>query len=36
MRSVGLVGTYPPTACGLATFTQSVRAAIVSDPAWQA
>lgn len=28
MRSVALVGTYPPTACGLATFTSNLRAAI--------
>jgi polysaccharide biosynthesis protein PslF len=27
-RSVALVGTYPPTACGLATFTSNLRAAI--------
>ncbi len=27
-RSVALVGTYPPTVCGLATFTWNLRAAI--------
>jgi polysaccharide biosynthesis protein PslF len=27
---VALVGTYPPTACGLATFTNNLRAAIAS------
>ena len=27
-RSVALVGTYPPTACGIATFTSHLRAAI--------
>ena len=29
-RSIVFVGTYPPTACGLATFTDNLRAAIVS------
>lgn len=29
-RSVALVGTYPPTTCGLATFTSNLRAAIAS------
>lgn len=31
-RSVALVGTYPPTRCGIATFTSNLRAAI-TDPA---
>ncbi len=36
-RKVVLVGTYPPTACGLATFTSNLRAAIGSpEHAWQA
>lgn len=36
-RSVALVGTYPPTACGLATFTSNLRSAIVAGPCdWQA
>src|SRR3954454_9124649 len=36
-RSVALVGTYPPTACGLATFTSNLRAAIAScRPGWTA
>lgn len=30
-RSVALVGTYPPTACGLATFTSNLRAAIAAN-----
>jgi glycosyltransferase involved in cell wall biosynthesis len=34
-RSVVLVGTYPPTACGLATFTANLRAAIAA-PGWDA
>ena len=29
-RSVALVGTYPPTVCGLATFTSNLRAAIAA------
>ena len=29
-KSVALVGTYPPTACGLATFTSNLRAAIAA------
>lgn len=29
-RSVALVGTYPPTACGLATFTSNLREAIAA------
>jgi len=36
-RSVALVGTYPPTACGLATFTSNLRLAIVAGRSdWQA
>lgn len=36
-RSVALVGTYPPTACGLATFTSNLRAAIATHPSsWDA
>ena len=36
-RSVVLVGTYPPTACGLATFTSNLRAAIESrEEGWRA
>jgi glycosyltransferase involved in cell wall biosynthesis len=36
-RSAALVSTYPPTACGLATFTYNVRAAITgSGSAWRA
>lgn len=35
-RKVVLVGTYPPTACGLATFTSNLRAAIDSpEHGWQ-
>lgn len=35
-RSVALVSTYPPTACGLATFTYNVRATIsVPGSAWR-
>ena len=29
-RSIVFVGTYPPTACGLATFTDNLRAAIAA------
>ncbi|MDA8298253.1 MAG: glycosyltransferase [Actinomycetota bacterium] len=29
-RSVALVGTYPPTACGIATFTHNLAAAIAT------
>jgi glycosyltransferase involved in cell wall biosynthesis len=36
-RSVALVGTYPPTACGLATYTANLRAAIASrERGWEA
>ena len=36
-RSVALVGTYPPTVCGLATFTSNLRAAIADpDAGWDA
>src|SRR6266508_4021452 len=36
-RSIVLVGTYPPTACGLATFTSNLRAAIAeSGSGWSA
>jgi glycosyltransferase involved in cell wall biosynthesis len=31
-RAVALVGTYPPTACGVATFTSNLRAAIAARP----
>jgi polysaccharide biosynthesis protein PslF len=35
--SVLLVGTYPPTACGLATFTSNLRAAIAApESGWRA
>jgi glycosyltransferase involved in cell wall biosynthesis len=35
-RTVAMVGTYPPTACGLATFTSNLSAAIVtSTPDWR-
>jgi glycosyltransferase involved in cell wall biosynthesis len=33
---VVLVGTYPPTACGLATFTGNLRSAIASAQGWHA
>ncbi len=33
---VGMVGTYPPTECGIATFTRNLRAAIGEQrPEWQ-
>jgi glycosyltransferase involved in cell wall biosynthesis len=36
-RAVALIGTYPPTHCGLATFTSNLRAAIADDsPGWAA
>lgn len=36
-QAVALVGTYPPTQCGLATFTSNLRAAIADPPeAWDA
>lgn len=36
-RSVALVGTYPPTACGVATFTANLRTAIApSGSSWRA
>lgn len=36
-KKVVLVGTYPPTACGLATFTSNLRSAICSlEKRWQA
>lgn len=35
--AVALVGTYPPTACGLATFTSNLREAIAgSESTWSA
>ena len=35
-RSVALVGTYPPTACGIATFTHNLaRAIATSGPRWE-
>ena len=30
--SIALVSTYPPTICGLASFTSSLRTALVADP----
>ena len=34
-RRVALVGTYPPTECGIATFTANVRTALlVANPTW--
>jgi glycosyltransferase involved in cell wall biosynthesis len=37
MPSVVLVGTYPPTACGIATFTQRLRSAIeANELGWRA
>lgn len=34
-RSVAIVGTYPPTMCGLATFTSNVREALTAcTPDW--
>lgn len=34
---MALVGTYPPTHCGLATFTSNLRAAIADSPSgWEA
>jgi glycosyltransferase involved in cell wall biosynthesis len=36
VRTVAMVGTYPPTACGLATFTQNLSTAIaVRDSDWR-
>ncbi len=36
VRTVAMVGTYPPTACGLATFTQNLSNAIaLSDSDWR-
>lgn len=35
-RTVAMVGTYPPTACGLATFTQNLSRAIgIHDSNWR-
>jgi polysaccharide biosynthesis protein PslF len=31
VRSVGILSTYPPTQCGVATFTSSLRAALIKD-----
>ena len=33
VRTVAMVGTFPPTACGLATFTQNLSGAIPHDDA---
>ncbi|HET7566822.1 MAG TPA: glycosyltransferase [Gaiellaceae bacterium] len=30
-RSIGLVGTYPPTRCGIATFTESLARALLAN-----
>src|SRR5256885_16595353 len=30
-RSFGLLGTYPPTQCGLATFSASLREGLLAD-----
>ncbi len=34
-RTVAMVGTYPPTACGLATFTQNLSHAIAAGASWR-
>lgn len=37
VRSVAMVSTYPPTACGVATFTRNLRAAIATaGSGWRA